>query len=129
MTRPLAVLGAVAAPALIWLVTVLGLGHHLIVYAKDPPLDVNLVVVVLLALASALLGWLLLVVLERLTRHARVVWAIASLAVLLLSFALLLDPGTPMSTKFPLGLMHVAVAAVLVPVLYATSQRSKASSS
>ncbi|UAC01704.1 hypothetical protein Dvina_16375 [Dactylosporangium vinaceum] len=99
------------------------------VYAKDPPLDVNVVVVVLLALVSALLGWLLLAVLERLTRHARTIWAAVALAVLVLSFALLLDPGTPLSTRIPLGLMHVAVAAVLVPVLYATSgARSKASS-
>jgi hypothetical protein len=131
--RAFAVLGSAVAPALIWLVTVRALGHHLLVAREDggPPLDVGLVVVVLLALLAALAGWGLLAALERLApRRAPVVWLAVALLVLVLSFALLTAPGTPMSTKVPLGLMHLAVGAVLMPVLFGSSrQRSNAASS
>ncbi|WP_432993334.1 DUF6069 family protein [Dactylosporangium sp. CA-233914] len=123
--RAAAVLGAVAAPAAIWLIAVPGLGHRLVVADNrgGPPLDVGLPVVVTLALLASLAGWALLAVLERLTRRAPAIWPACALVVLALSFAPLTGPGTPMSTKLPLALMHVAVAAVLIPLLRPTGRR------
>ncbi|WP_368666274.1 DUF6069 family protein [Micromonospora sicca] len=62
--------------------------------------------------------------LERFTRLGRMVCVVTAGLVLLVSFLPLTGSGTALSTRLVLGLMHLAVAAVLVPVLVLTSQAS-----
>lgn len=79
-----------------------------------------------MTLVVALLGWGLRAVLERFTRHAARIWTGVAGAVLLLSFLPLLAVGASGGTKVMLGLMHVAVAAILIPVLGRASAKNYA---
>lgn len=116
--RAIAVLAAVLAPAGIWLLAVPLLGYELRApQLGGPPAEVNLPLVVVGALAPSLLGWGLLAVLERRTRRARTIWTVIALAVLVVSFTPLLGPEIATSTRIVLALMHLAVAAVLIPGL------------
>ncbi|WP_419996440.1 DUF6069 family protein [Streptomyces boninensis] len=116
--RRLAVAGAaVLGPLLIWLVTDPVLGHRLQITDGEQTLDLGVVPVVAVALLAALAGWGLLAALERFAaRRARAVWTASAVAVLAVSFLPLtgdMDGGT----RTALALMHLAVAAVLIPGL------------
>ncbi|MDA0563032.1 DUF6069 family protein [Streptomonospora sp. S1-112] len=120
--RALAVAGAVAAVLVLWVVGVPLLGLDLVVEQPgQAPLQITVVAVVVMSLVPALLGWALLAVLERFTRHARTVWTAAALVVLAVSFLPFLNATAGTGTLVVLALMHVAVAAVLIPVLWRTS--------
>ncbi|MFG1955688.1 DUF6069 family protein [Micromonospora sp. NPDC048830] len=56
-----------------------------------------------------------------LPRNARRIWTITALAVLLMSFAPLMAPGMDTATRLTLGVLHVAVAAVLTPAMTGTT--------
>lgn len=105
---------------MIWLVAVPIIGLRLRVPGRvgQPTLEIGLPPVFVVALFASLAGWGLLALLERLTRRARGVWSVLALAVLLLSFAMLTGPGIAPVTRLVLGLMHVAVATVLIPSLW-----------
>jgi hypothetical protein len=82
-----------------------------------------LVAAVLTSLVASLAAWLLLAVSERyLTSRARTVWTILAMAGFVVSL------GGPMSgtgidatDRALLGVLHVIVAAVLIPLLYLTA--------
>ena len=111
---------ATVAAALVWVVAVPVLGHDLLVPGRGDrdPMEITLPLVVGTALVASLAGWGLLEVLERVTRRAAAVWrAVAALA-LLVSFAPpLLTEGIDTGTRVTLAMMHVVVAAVLIPAL------------
>jgi len=116
--RALTVAGAVLAPVLLWLAAEV-LAIELIVDPRNgqPLTVVGVTLVVVFALGSALLGWLTLALLERFTRRALAVWTALALAVLVLSFTPILTAGASLATKLVLAAMHLAVAAVLIPLL------------
>jgi len=109
--------GAVGLAVVIWVVVVPLLGHRLIVTGGPPgreTLEIGLAPVVVIALA----GWGLLALLERLLpRFARRMWTITAGTVLVLSLAPLLAPGMSVATRITLGVLHFAVAGVLIPVM------------
>ncbi|GIG87530.1 DUF6069 family protein [Plantactinospora endophytica] len=70
-----------------------------------------------------LLGWGTLALLERFTRHARAIWTGLATVVLVLSFVPLGIELATTDTKILLGVMHVVVAAALVPMLRHTPVR------
>jgi hypothetical protein len=70
-----------------------------------------------MTLVVSLLGWGARAVLGRFTRHAARIWTGVAGTVLLLSFLPLLSVGASGGTKAALGLMHIAVAAILIPAL------------
>ena len=111
---------ATVAAALVWVLAVPVLGHDLLVPGRGDrdPMEITLPLVVGTALVASLAGWGLLEVLERVTRRAAAVWrAVAALA-LLVSFAPpLLTEGIDTGTRVTLAMMHVVVAAVLIPAL------------
>jgi hypothetical protein len=76
---------------------------------------VTLAAALVTAALSALAGWGSLALLERLTRRARATWTVIALAVLVLS--LLVGPlsGATGAAKAGLALLHLAVAAVVIP--------------
>ena len=107
---------AVLAPVLVWLVADPVLGHRLQIVNGEETLDIAVVPVVLAALLAALAGWGLLAALERFwARRARTVWTGVAVAVLALSFLPLTGDGMDGGTRAALALMHLAVAAVLIP--------------
>ncbi len=121
-TRALSVGGAVVAAVAVWVVAVPLLGLHLIArFGNAAPVSVGVDFVIGASLIGSLLGWGLLAVLERRTGRARTIWTVGAVAVLLVSLSLPLSAGTTASAKVALAMMHVAVAAVLIPALRRSS--------
>jgi hypothetical protein len=123
--RAIAVAAAVLAAVAVWLVAVAA-GQDLVV--KQPgreAVEVDVVPVLLFSLVPALLGWALLAALERFAAaRALAVWTAAALVVLLVSFVPLFQVEAAGSTKATLALLHVVVAAVLVPGFRRTAVRA-----
>lgn len=69
------------------------------------------------SLVFALLGWGTLAVLERYTRHARVLWSVLAGTVLLASFVPVFLNRATVDTRILLCVSHVVVAAALLPML------------
>ena len=116
-TRVLGVIGAALADVAVWAVAVPILGIQLLVrFGNAAPQGVVLPAVVGSTVVAGLLGWGLLALLERRTSRARDIWTAIALLVLLVSMSLPLA-GTTVSTTVTLALMHVAAAAVIIPVL------------
>lgn len=116
--RPTILALAVSAPVLVWLVADPLLGHPLRIADGEQTLDIGAVPVMLVALLATLSGWGLLAALERFAaRRARAVWTGAAGAVLAVSFLPLTGDGMDGGTRASLALMHLAVAAVLIPGL------------
>ncbi|GAB2956943.1 hypothetical protein GCM10023080_015440 [Streptomyces pseudoechinosporeus] len=92
--------------------------------AHSQSLSLGLFPIIAVSLFSALAGWALLAALERFARRARLIWTIAALGALLLSFLPLTGSGMTGGTRTSLALMHLAVAAVLVPGLARAGTRA-----
>jgi Family of unknown function (DUF6069) len=121
-SRALGIGGAVMAAVAVWVVAVPMLGLHLMVqFGPGSPESVGVDFVVGASLIASLLGWGLLAMLERRTPRARTIWTVVAIAVLLVSLSLPLSTGTTASTRAALAMMHVAVAAVLIPALRGSS--------
>jgi Family of unknown function (DUF6069) len=121
-TRALSIGGAVMAAVAVWVVAVPLLGLHLMVRFGNGTLEtVGVDLVVGASLIASLLGWGLLAILERRTARARTIWTVIAIAVLLVSLSLPLSTGTTASTRAALAMMHVVVAAVLIPALRGSS--------
>lgn len=109
---------AVMAPVLVWLVADPLLGHRLQIADDQQTLDIGAVPVAVVALLASLLGWGLLAALERFgVRRARAIWAGVAGVVLAASFLPFIGDGMDGGTRVSLALMHLAVAAVLIPGL------------
>lgn len=116
-SRALGVVGAALAALVVWLVAVPLLGVELRVAAPTGTQAVGAVAVVTFALGAALLGWALLVVLERFTHRAVTIWTTVALVLLLASLVPPFFSATTTAGGVVLALMHLAVAAVLVPAV------------
>jgi hypothetical protein len=73
--------------------------------------------VVLVSLLAGLAGWALLDLLERFTAHAREIWTATALVVLVLSLLGPLGAAVTVAATVALAGMHLAVGAVLIPLL------------
>ncbi|SNT65507.1 hypothetical protein SAMN05421812_12360 [Asanoa hainanensis] len=122
------VCGGTAAALLVWLLATPVLGVDLTVrvpagLARSADLPARDVVgpgqVAAVAAGAGVLAWALLAGLERLTRHAAVVWLSCALPVLILSLAGPLA-ATSAAGLLALAGMHLAVGVVLVPGLALT---------
>ena len=120
--RVLSVAGATLAATGVWVVAVPLLGAHLLIrFGTGAPQTVGIDLVVGASLVASLSAWGLLALLERRTSRARTIWTGVAGVVLLVSLSLPLTAGIALSTKAALALMHVAVAAVLIPSLRRSS--------
>jgi Family of unknown function (DUF6069) len=118
-TRVLAVLGAAAATLTVWAAAgpLAGIDLTVRMGPDQPVQQVGPVAVVLASAAAGLAGWALLALLERLTpRRARTAWTVVAAVALLLSLTGPLA-ATTAGAGTALAGMHLAAAAVLVPVL------------
>lgn len=116
--RALGVAGAVLAAVAVWAIAVPLLGNQLTIrFGTGAAQDIGLGYVVGASLVASLAAWGLLALLERRTARARRIWTGVAAVVLVVSLSLPLTAGTTPSATTALALMHVAVAAVLIPTL------------
>lgn len=121
------VAGAVLVALLTWVLIEPVIGHDLYAPAlgSDEPQDIGAVETITVALLPSLAAWGLLAVLERFVpRRATLIWTVAALVLLL---ATMPWSGTFRSDgdHLSLVLLHLAVAAVLIPVLAWSSARRR----
>lgn len=121
--RALAVLGGAVAALVVWLIADPLLGNDLTVTQGSRVQSINAVVTVIAALAGSLLGWAALEVLERFVDRARTIWTAAAVVLTVLSLLSPLMADADTTTKVTLMIMHIVVAAVVIPRLAATSPR------
>jgi Family of unknown function (DUF6069) len=124
--RALAVVAAALAALAVWLVTDPLLGIDLTGTTRPGSEELMSITPALIAgtsLAVALAGWALLALLERLTARARTIWTTIAVVFTLLSLAgpLSVLASTSAANALALALMHLAVAAVVIPMLAGTS--------
>jgi len=124
--RAITVLLAVAVAVLAWGIATLLLGVDLTVDMNNaqPAMTIGLGPVVVTAFIASLAGWASLAGLERVTDKARGIWRVVAVAALLASFLPLLAAETDLAVTLTLGAMHVLVAAVLIPGLTASNERT-----
>lgn len=109
--------GATLAPAAVWLLA-RATGTDLeVTLGGGSTMVIGLPAVLGTALTASLAGWGALAALRRLTRRARGAWTALALGVLAASFAPVATADTGTAARTYLALMHLTVAAVLVPGL------------
>ncbi|NUS71959.1 MAG: hypothetical protein HOQ05_00980 [Corynebacteriales bacterium] len=120
--RPLAVAAAVAGTLAVWVIGDPLLGHELIVQQPEKEaMNLGASELGFIALMAGLFGWAGIAVLERMTRHARLIWTIAAFLVLAVSFLPFIGLEATTGTKVVLALTHFAVGAALIPAFRKTS--------
>ena len=120
--RALAVIATVAVTLAGWAVAGPLAGVRLVVRSGDTSRTVGPTSVAVASLAVGLAAWGLLALLERVSRRARGIWTGIALAVLVLSLAGPLGGATTAATV-SLVCLHLAAAAVLIPLLARTAGR------
>ena len=116
--RALGAAGGALAAVLAWIVEVPLLGIHLnFRFGTGHAQTISLGQVIGVAVASVLLGWLLLALLERRSPHARRLWTAIALIALAASLALPLAAATTTAATVGLIAMHLAVGAVVIPAM------------
>jgi Family of unknown function (DUF6069) len=122
-TRALCTGGGALAAAFAWIVEVPLLGIHLNVrFGTGHIQAIAIGQVIGVAVAAALLGWLLLAQLEWRTPHARRLWTTIALAVLAASLALPLASATTTSAAAALIVLHLSVGAAVIPAMAYTAR-------
>jgi lysylphosphatidylglycerol synthetase-like protein (DUF2156 family) len=122
-SRLLAWLGGAAAAVVVWVIAVPIAGADLRTSVAGTEQEVIAVAVVMSALVQGGVGWAVLALLERFLGRARTIWLVVAAVVLVLAGVNAVVAGENTATAVWLNVMHVAVAAVLVPVLARTSPR------
>ncbi|MEV4122789.1 DUF6069 family protein [Micromonospora sp. NPDC049645] len=116
--RALGVAAAVVAPLIIWSIGAVAGVDYTIESPGQPATVIGAGAIAVIALASALLGWAALALLERFaTRVARPVWISLAIVVTVLSFVPVFSVEATGGAKLALGATHVAVAVALIALL------------
>jgi hypothetical protein len=119
----LCVAGGALAAALAWIVEVPLLGIHLnFRFGTGHIQTITVGQVIGVTVAAALLGWLLLALLQRRTPHARPLWTTFALAALAASLALPLAAATTSSAAVGLVVLHLTVGAAVIPAMARTAR-------
>jgi hypothetical protein len=118
----LTVTAAATAASVVWTLARLAGTTVTVSMPHQAPMAIGLPMVVFTALVASLAAWGSLAALERLTRRPRAVWTGLAVVALLASFGPVLLAHTSNGTRIALALMHIAVAAVLIPALRRTTQ-------
>ncbi|MDQ2698576.1 MAG: DUF6069 family protein [Actinomycetota bacterium] len=115
--RLLAVVAAVAAPLVVWVVASLSGASLEVISPVAGTMRIDALLVIVTALALALAAWGMLALLERFTRSARRIWTIVAVAVLVLSLPPLAFLDATVGTKVALAVMHIATGLTLILML------------
>lgn len=109
--------GAPAAALTVWALAVPVAGTTLTVRMGDGAQPVGPAPVVVASLLAGLAGWAVVAVLERSTARPGRIWAIVAAAVLAVSLTGPLGSAVGAAAALVLILLHLVVAAVLIPGL------------
>ena len=123
--RVVAVVAAIIAPVLVWLVATVGFGRQLYQpgFGGSAPQELSIWVVAATAGIAGLAAAGVLALIERFGRRPAQVWLVVSTAVLLVSLgAPLSGEGIDTANKLALVSMHLAAGAVLIPLLYPSTR-------
>ena len=122
-TRALCAASGALAAAAVWIIEVPLLGIHLSIRFGGGHVEtIGIGQIIGVSLAAALLGWLLLAILEKRSAHARLAWTSLAVLAAAASLALPLRAATTTSAITALIVMHIAVAAAVIPSLGRTSR-------
>lgn len=122
-TRALAAVAGGLAAVAVWLIEVPLLGVDLSIrFGSGHAQTVGIGPIIGVSLVASLAGWLLLAVLDRRTPRARTVWTTAVIVLLAVSLALPLSAATTAAATAGLIVMHLVVAAVVIPLLGRTAR-------
>jgi hypothetical protein len=120
-TRALCAAGGVLAAVAVWIIEVPVLGIHLVVRFGGGHVEtIGIGQIIGVSLAASLLGWLLLAIAEKRTARARVAWTSSAVLAAVASLALPLGAATTTAASTALIVMHIAVAAAVIPALSRT---------
>lgn len=122
-SRAVAWLGGAVAALLVWVVAVPLAGADLRAAVAGTEQAIVVGAVIASALIQGAIGWAVLALLERFLARARTVWLVLAALVLVLTGVNAVVAAENTETAVWLNVMHLAVAAVLVPVLARTSPR------
>lgn len=118
---------AIGAALIVWAIAqqVAGISLRSPSFTPDQqPANVGALTVAVVSGLAGLAAWTLLAVLERATRHPRMLFRVIALAALLLSLGgPLSGQGVSAPDRAVLAILHVVVGAVLIGVLGATARR------
>ncbi len=131
--RALCVVGGALAAVAAWAVEVPLLGIHLTVrfgnghlgpgpFAAIHVQTISVGQIIGGSLAAALLGWLLLTLLERRTSRAPLIWTSSALVALAVSLSLPLAAATTTAAAVGLVVMHLIVGAAVIPAMACTAR-------
>jgi hypothetical protein len=121
--RALCAAGGALVAAIAWTVEVPLLGIHLnFRFGTGHIQTIAAGQVVGVTVAAALLGWLLLALLERRTPHARLLCTTIALAAVAVSLALPLAVAATTSAVAGLIVMHLTVGAAVIPAMVHTAR-------
>ena len=117
--RATAVAAGTLAAVAAWALAVPLAGVELAVNRWDGAgtMTVTPALVATVALGASLAGWAALSVLERLTRHAHVVWTLGASIVLLASLAMPMTAAATTAAAVTLTTLHLVVGAVVISTL------------
>lgn len=123
--RSLAVAGAAGMALAVWIVAdaILGIDLRVSMGFSEaaPAMVIGPALVAANAVIASLAGWGLLAALERFTSRAAGVWTAIALVATLLSLSGPVTGGLTTATTVTLVIMHLVVAAVLIPLLRRTT--------
>ncbi|HEX4358386.1 MAG TPA: DUF6069 family protein [Pseudonocardia sp.] len=116
-----AIVAAMALNAVLWGIASL-LGTDFLLTDSMGNAVISLPIAVIFTAVFGLLGWGLLALLERFTGRAVAIWTGVAVAVALLSIVPIFLEGASTATRIALTVLHLAVAAVLVPAFRRTTR-------
>jgi uncharacterized protein DUF6069 len=119
--RATAVVGTTAVIAVLWAIGA-GLGVDYVLSDSMGSAVISLPVAVIATGMFALLGWGSLALLERFTRRGMAIWTVLAVAVALLSVVPVFLEEATAGTQAALTVLHLAVAAVLIPLFRHTGR-------
>lgn len=121
--RLVAVAAATVAALAVWVVVepILGIDLRASMGSSAPVLEVSPGSVIATAMLASLAGWALLASLERAASRPARVWTVVAVVAALLSLSGPLTGGLTTATTVALGVMHLVVAAVLIPLMRRTT--------
>jgi Family of unknown function (DUF6069) len=117
------VVGAAVATSTVWLLAH-ALGANFTLSAASSSITLNLPTVIGFTLWFGGLGWAALALLERYSRKASTIWTRLAVTVLPLSIIPIFVEHATVQTRTALVLIHLTVAAVLIPLMRRTTRAS-----
>jgi|SRR5215207_1387918 len=113
-SRLIGIATAVVLAAAVWVIARPVLGAEMVVEdATGKEMEIGIAPVLIMSTAASLLGWAFLAILERFTKHARIIWTILAGILLVITFAPLAGPMSG-GTRATLALLHLSVGIPLI---------------